>query len=122
MLAEPTPQCGYEAMTSLLGSGQPIPTALISSADAISLGILDAARDHWVSVPQQISLLSYGGIEQAAHSIPPLTTVSGDIEAMGADAVHLLVEMIEGRMPTKSRHVYPVRLILRETTSAPPAR
>ncbi len=119
MLPEATRQCGYQAMTELLHNVKPRPTALISSADALSLGILEAARDHSIQVPQQMSLLSYGGIDQAAHSIPPLSTISGDIEAMGSDAVHLLVEMIEGKMPEKTRHVYPVKLILRETTGPP---
>lgn len=119
LLPEATPGCGYTAMTDLLNGFDQLPTALICSADAIALGILESARDHSIQIPQQVSLLSYGGIEQAAHSIPPLSTVSGDIEMMGSDAVHLLVEMIEGRMPMQKRHVYPVNLILRETTGPP---
>ena len=60
---------------------------------------------------------SFDGIEFSEYTLPPLTTMWQDREAIGRGAVQLLVSMIEGtEQEPPPPLIVPTRLIVRKST------
>ncbi|MFB2597190.1 LacI family DNA-binding transcriptional regulator [Herbiconiux sp. P17] len=103
---------GYRAAQELIERGA---TAIFSSNDQMALGILHAASDGGLSVPQQLSVVGFDDTPEAAHYLPPLTTVRQDFAESGRRCVALLLGEHE---PPPS--VLPA-LVPRASTAPPPA-
>jgi len=86
----------YEAMGRLLARRDDF-TAVFVISDAMAMAAIKALHDHGKRVPEDCSVVAIDGIEMTAYSIPTLTTLVQPQEEMGEEAVHILVDMIEGR-------------------------
>ena len=110
-------ESGYHDMQALLKSGEPI-TAIFVGNDSMAFGAHTALREHGLSVPQDISMVSFDDIPEAAHFVPSLTTVRQDFQLLGRLAVEHLIDRIENpAMPTQHVVLEP-ELIVRESTRA----
>lgn len=67
------------------------PTAIFSSNDEMAAGILHAANEAQINVPDQVELLGFDNTGTASFVWPPLTTVHWPIEEMGRLAALKLV-------------------------------
>lgn len=85
------PEEGYKAARSLLDSGQPF-RALVCMNDRIAFGAYQALAEARLSVPDDVSIVSFDNDELAAYLRPGLTTVALPHEAMGKRAVELLLK------------------------------
>ena len=84
---------GSEAAEQLLAQPE-LPEALFTTNDAIALGIMRKLQEKKVAVPEQISILSYGGNEWNEWITPSLTTLRLPIEEMSSACVQLLNTML----------------------------
>lgn len=84
------PNEGYRATRSLLESGVDV-RALLCMNDRIAFGAYQALAEAQLSVPSDVSIVSFDNDEIAAYLRPGLTTVALPHEAMGARAVELLL-------------------------------
>lgn len=113
---------GYEAMVQLLAR-TPRPTAVFAMCDEMAIGALAAARDHGLSVPNDLSIVGFDDHEMAAAV--GLTTVHQPVSEIGALAARAMLERLDAPAgsPPPPRHVYvPTHLAVRATTAPPPAR
>jgi DNA-binding LacI/PurR family transcriptional regulator len=85
---------GYEIGHQL--AGMPGVTAVFSANDQMALGLLRAFAERGRSVPEQISVVGFDDIPEAAYFRPPLTTVRQDFGELGRRALHLLIDGIAG--------------------------
>lgn len=69
-------------------------TAIFATSDTIAIGLMQAAYEAEIPVPDALSIVGFDDIDVAAFTIPPLTTVSQDGVAMGREAAQLLFDMI----------------------------
>lgn len=115
------PQGGYDAATVLL-SRSPDITALYVQNDLMAIGVLHAARDRGLTVPRDLAVASCDDIPTAAHTIPPLTTVSLPFAETGATAVRLLLEQVAEPTGATTRVLLPVSLVCRESCGCDPTR
>ena len=90
--------------TKLLFSLDDRPTALFASSDLITLGALKAIDEENLTIPDDISLLSFDDFDFAPYLRCPLTVVRQPKELMGEVAVKLLVEQL-GNPDTESKRV-----------------
>jgi LacI family transcriptional regulator len=111
---------GYEAATALLTLPDP-PTALFAANDYSAQGALQAARDHNVAVPRQLSVIGFDDIPPAATFVPPLTTIHAPLAAMGRQAAELLIAQIAGEPVEPVTYWHEPQLIVRGSTAPPPA-
>jgi len=65
---------GYVAAKNLLLSHQPRPTAIVCYNDELAQGVMRAAFDLNLSVPGQLSIAGYDGLELLHYTNPSLTT------------------------------------------------
>ena len=61
----------------------------------MALGVLRAMHEAGRKVPEQLSVVGFDDIPEAAYFSPPLTTVRQDFDEMGSRSVRLLLQMIE---------------------------
>ena len=71
-------------------------TALFAANDQMALGALRALADAGRRVPEDVAVVGFDDVEDAAEYRPPLTTVRQDFDALGAAAVASLVALIGG--------------------------
>lgn len=100
------------------------PTAVFAASDTIAIGLLQAAFERGIRVPDQLSIVGFDDVDTATFMIPPLTTVSQRGTDMGTMAADLLLDMIEQQRPVETVEdvVVTPRLIVRQSTAPPPSR
>jgi DNA-binding LacI/PurR family transcriptional regulator len=93
------------------------PTAILAASDTQAIGVLEAAQDLGLKVPEDLSVVGYDDIEIAEFL--HLTTVRQPLFASGVEGVELLLESIANPPSSPRRVLLPVDLIVRETTAPP---
>ena len=113
-----TAASGFELGRRLLARREV--TAVFVANDQMALGLLRALHEGGVRVPQDVSVVGFDDVPEAAYTIPPLTTVRQDFAAVGRRAIEVLQSAITGREEDLPRLVDP-ELVVRAST-APPIR
>jgi LacI family transcriptional regulator len=112
-------EMGYTAGLKLLDRADR-PTAIFAFNDVMAIGVMHAAAELGLRLPEDLSVVGFDDIPAAAYSIPELTTVAQPIYAMGENAASLLIRHIrESESPVESIRLE-TRLVVRKST-APPA-
>jgi DNA-binding LacI/PurR family transcriptional regulator len=117
-IGDSTLESGKRAGYQLLQLPEP-PTAIFATNDMMAIGVLSAAWEHGIRVPDQLSVVGFDDIHLAAYQSPPLTTVIMRESAIAEQALKLLFRMIEGEQVTSPPVLQP-QLVVRGST-APPA-
>ncbi|MEV0620044.1 LacI family DNA-binding transcriptional regulator [Nonomuraea sp. NPDC050404] len=113
-------ESGYAAGLAL--AAEPDCTAVFVSNDQMALGVLRALHERGRAVPREVSVVGFDDIPDAAHFIPPLTTVHQDFAEVGRRCVQRVLSRIrEGQSVRPGTDVVPTRLVLRHSTAAPPS-
>ena len=116
--ADATIAGGSEASNRLLGLSH-APTAIVALSDAIAVGVMQAARDHGLNVPHDLSVVGFDDVEIASVTTPALTTVQQPLQGMGRVAANALWRLLEGQQLDAARVELSTRLIVRESTAPP---
>ncbi|MGN9809325.1 LacI family DNA-binding transcriptional regulator [Micromonospora sp. BQ11] len=95
------------------------PTAIFCGNDEQALGALHACRERGLDVPGDVSLVGFDDVPMAGWLTPRLTTVRQPLEAMGAEAVHLLLRQLDGGQVQGVRVELATSLVLRDSTAPP---
>ena len=108
---------GYEGARQLLRLPEP-PTALFAVCDEVAIGAFGALRDHGVSVPESMAVVSIDDLDLAERVRPALTTVRVPRREMGAQALRIVAmqEAYPDTPPTST--VLRTELIVRESCGA----
>ena len=109
---------GYQLTHQLLALPSP-PTAIFASNDSMAFGVMEAARERGLSLPDDLSIVGFDDIPQAAHVHPPLTTVRQPLEEMGERAALLLLHYIENPDAAIEHLELPTTLLQRGSCQAP---
>ena len=91
----------------------------IRDSDFIALGVLDRLKGMGLSVPDDVSVVGFDDIPDAANALFALTTLRQDTEAQAQAAVESLQAILSGNLPRKRRIDMPVKLIVRASTTTP---
>ncbi|MEU6403349.1 LacI family DNA-binding transcriptional regulator [Streptomyces sp. NPDC046985] len=87
-------QDGARAAAALL-ERRPRPDALLCLNDHLALGALRALHEAGLRAPDDIDVVGFDDIEASRFSVPSLTTIAPDKEAIAAAAVSLLADRID---------------------------
>jgi DNA-binding LacI/PurR family transcriptional regulator len=96
------------------------PSAVLAMSDAMAIGVLRAARELGLRVPEDLSVVGFDDIDISQHTNPPLTTVHQPIRQKGERAARLLLAVVERRDPRPEHIRLETRLIIRGSTAAAP--
>jgi LacI family transcriptional regulator len=73
------------------------PTAVFAANDMSALGVMASARELGLRVPEDLSVIGFDDIPEAASANPPLTTMAQPLHDLGARALQMLIELLDGR-------------------------
>jgi DNA-binding LacI/PurR family transcriptional regulator len=93
------------------------PTAIFATSDTQAMGVLEAARDVKIDVPEDLSVIGYDDIEVAEYL--GLTTIKQMLYESGVKGVELLLEMLQYSASQPRCEVLPTKLVIRSTTGPP---
>ncbi len=85
---------GYETTEELLAL-DPQPTAVICYSDFVAFGVIKAAREAGLEIPEDLAVVGYDDIFFSTCAEVPLTTVRIPKEKLGKRAFHTLIDLIE---------------------------
>lgn len=71
------------------------PSAIFAGSDLMAYGVMSAAQECGLRIPEDISLVGFDDNPSSAHMQPALTTVKQPFAQMGQRAITLLLELIE---------------------------
>lgn len=112
---------GHAAAARLLALPER-PTAILCSSDIEAIGVMDAAREAGLRVPEDLSVIGFDDIEVASHCMPPLTTIRQDAVRLGEEALEQLVMLIQDPKKKPPVLTIPTELVIRESCAAAPDR
>ena len=90
-------------------------TAIFAAYDEIALGAWKALNDRNISVPKDMSLIGFDDEDYAAFTVPPLTTVRIDVEAIGSELASLLYRKLQPSQVSSPSVTLPTMLVKRST-------
>jgi len=70
-------------------------TAIFAGCDELALGASKALDDRNLSVPRDVSLIGFDDEDYASFTVPPLSTVRIDVDAIGRELISLLYAKLE---------------------------
>jgi DNA-binding LacI/PurR family transcriptional regulator len=111
-----SPELGYPVVKQLLAHHRSF-TAVVSFNDVAAIGCIRALHDTGLRVPQDVSVVGFDDIKEAAFQTPSLTTIRQPLHQMGQLAVQLLLQQLK---PSDTKAPLQVavepELIVREST------
>lgn len=90
-------------------------TAAFITADVLSMGFINGLREKKVSVPDDISIVSFDDVYLANMAYPSLTTVHQDIDEKGRKAVELVLKAAKAKEHRHTECILPLCLVERDS-------
>jgi len=93
------------------------PTAIFAASDTQAIGVMEAAREVGIKVPEQLSVIGYNDIRDAEYM--NLTTIHQPLYESGLTGAQILLQAIENPSEEFEKVILPISLVVRKTTAPP---
>jgi len=111
----------HRVTVEALGSALP-PTAIVTTDETMTLGVLDAVRELDLDIPSDVSLMSFDDLPWTTILKPPLSVVAQPVQEIGVTAARRLLRRIEDASLPPEFIVLRTSIELRGSTGPVPAR
>ncbi|MFC9327447.1 LacI family DNA-binding transcriptional regulator [Kitasatospora sp. NPDC057015] len=111
---------GYEA--GLRIAEDPQVSAVFCANDHMALGLLRALHESGRAIPEDVSVVGFDDIPEAAYFTPPLTTVRQGFAELGRRALELLVAELAAGAGSPQHVLVSPEMVLRRSTGPAPRR
>lgn len=111
-------ESGQDAVEVLLSLEHP-PTAMVVADDLMALGVLNKLDEMGITVPQDVSIVSFNNVLIAEMARPPLTSVDINIFELGYQAAKNLIQIIENPNEPTKRIIVPFKIVTRYSCGHP---
>ncbi|MGO8950369.1 MAG: LacI family DNA-binding transcriptional regulator [Ktedonobacterales bacterium] len=96
------------------------PTAVFAGNDEMAYGVMQAAEDLGLRIPEDLALAGFDDIASSAHMRPPLTTVRQPFYEMGQQSISLLLSLAEASRTRVPPSLHSMRALDRDRLPASP--
>ena len=110
---------GYEAVQEFFRRNAAF-EAIFAANDQMALGAGEALRERGLAVPDDVLLVGYDDIPLARYANPALTSVQGDMAAVGALAATRLAGPDRRAPAPEPATLHPTGLVVRRSCGCPP--
>jgi len=114
---EPSRDGAYRAAMRLLDH-QHRPSAIFAGDNLMTLGVLRAAHELGLRIPEDLALVGFDDFDLAVAIRPSITTVAQPVAEIGRRAGELLLRRLGGWDGAPEHVSLPTRLIVRESSAA----
>lgn len=80
------------------------PTAIFAGSDYMAYGVISAAEQRGMRVPEHIAVVGFDDNPSSSHMEPPLTTVRQPFYEMGCRATEMLLELVDAPRNVNGLH------------------
>jgi LacI family transcriptional regulator len=112
---------GYHETLRLLDSAHP-PTAIIAGGSALLPGVLRAAHERRLRIPQDLSVIAGADSDLASLSIPAITAIRWGHDELGRAAGQFLINRLHTPSLVAQQHQVDAELVLRGSCASPSKR
>jgi DNA-binding LacI/PurR family transcriptional regulator len=116
MVGEWSAKGGFVAAEELIRRHPKKFTAIVAGNDQMALGVIRALANHGLKVPDDVSVVGYDDMPEAAFFNPSLTTVTHDFETAGRTCLEFLLRRIRQPQSPDERLIIRPELVRREST------
>lgn len=109
-------ESGKAACHKLFSNAQDYPTALFVANDEMAFGVINELRKIGLDVPQDVSVVGFDNLSFSGSFYPPLTTISQPRIDIGKQAMHMLLNVMNGKIDTAVDMRMPTNLKIRSST------
>jgi DNA-binding LacI/PurR family transcriptional regulator len=106
---------GVNAVLRLQEERRTVDAIFSAAGDATATGILAAARERRIQVPEQLAVLGYDDSPMAAISDPPLTTIRQSLETLAEEALRLATSPAADMLSSPRRRLLAPTLVQRRS-------
>ena len=110
-------EAGERAIDLFLSQGQSF-SAVFCSNDEMAIGAMRALISHGLRVPEDVSVVGFDDIRFARYTSPPLTTVAQPKNALGREAMTMLIELLNDPEVPPRKRVLSADLVVRGSTAS----
>ncbi|AGB41687.1 transcriptional regulator [Halobacteroides halobius DSM 5150] len=111
-----TRESGYIKMKEFL-SDSDSPTAILAMNDLMAVGVIKAAKDGGLKVPQDLSVIGFDNREFSFYYQPQITTIDLPLDQMGEKSTEILIDIIENNIQETAPLNLKCELIKRDSVS-----
>ncbi len=108
---------GYETGTELLDQVREY-DAVVCGCDTVAMGLMRALVDGGVSIPGDVRVIGYDGIEAGKYMTVPLSTIAQPFYQIGSMGAEVLLERIQNPEAPARHIMYEGELVIRRSTQA----
>jgi LacI family transcriptional regulator len=97
----------------------PRPTAILAGSMMTALGVFRAIRSAGLTLGKEVSMIAHDDVFpylNADTMVPTVSTTRSSIRAAGSRAADLTLQILSGRKPEDIHELWPVELVLRESS------
>lgn len=105
----------YRAVREFLSTSKP-PRVIVAANDESASGALRAVREKGLSVPRDVAVTGFDGLDSSAWTEPPLTTLSYDRRDLGARMAAAILDALQSGETSPRRHILEVTLVVRASS------
>jgi LacI family repressor for deo operon, udp, cdd, tsx, nupC, and nupG len=92
-------------------------TAIFCYSDPLAMRVLNSIWRKGIKIPEDLSVIGYGGLNYTEFSNPPLSTIKQPFFEMGCEAGKIIIQQINGGISSPVKKSLGVKLISRESTA-----
>lgn len=81
----------YEFINAFVKEGKKLPQAFVCANDLIAFAVLKVAEENKIKIPDDLKIIGYDDLFYSKCTIPSISTVRGNAELLGAEAVKRLL-------------------------------
>ncbi len=110
-------ESGYRAYSELMTRENP-PTAVFCSNDYMAMGMIKAAHDAGLKLPEDLSVAGFDDLQYSSFITPSLTTVRQPVEKIAVAAVDMMMAVISGKNSVPDEVILASEFIVRSSCLA----
>ncbi len=102
----------------------PVHTAILAGSMMTALGVFRAIRTAGLVLGRDVSMIAHDDVFpylNADNMVPSMSTTRSSIRAAGARIGDLVLQLLAGKRADSIQELWPVELVLRESSGPPPA-
>ncbi|MDT0183927.1 LacI family DNA-binding transcriptional regulator [Microbacterium sp. ARD31] len=96
------------------------PSAVFCANDMSAIALMEVAGELGIRVPEDLSVVGFDDVPEAARVSPGLTTVRQPMRRLGALAAEYVTGLLAGEQPPSLHVQLPTKLVVRGSTGPPP--
>lgn len=109
------PNSGIEPTKKLLAL-ENRPTAIFAFHDLVALDVMTVLRQHYIRVPEDMSVMGFDGLRAGFMTSPHITTVAQPLQYIGERVIEIINHQFEDHQILPVRETVPVDLVIRGST------